>query len=383
MKLAILSQAPRCYSTRRLKEAALGRGHDVGVLDSTRFSLLLEHGNPNLLYRAQPLEPYDAVIPRIRASITFFGTAVVRQFEQMGIYCLNSAEAIVDSRDKLRSMQLLSRHDVGIPPTAFVRYPKYFLPAIDSVGGAPVVLKLLQGAQGMGVILADSTKNAQAILETMRTARQNVLIQKFVAESKGRDVRALVVGDRVVAAVRRTAQGQEFRSNLHRGAKAEPVTLDRDYEATALRAAHIIGLDVAGVDMLEGKDGPQVTEVNSSPGLQGLELATCVDVAGAIVEFLEAQLTAHRDETNNGFTRDDYQLSEVSVSRDSELVGQTVHGSGLQGRGLVVLKLRRDDREIVRPDETVVIMPGDLLLCFGRSAELQALASDATGNGFH
>jgi ribosomal protein S6--L-glutamate ligase len=316
MKLAILSQAPRCYSTRRLKEAALGRGHDVNVLDSTRFSLLLEHGSPNLLYRALPLERYDAVIPRIRASITFFGT---------------------------------------------------------------------QGAQGMGVILADSTKNAQAILETMRTARQNVLIQKFVAESKGRDVRALVVGDRVVAAVRRTAQGQEFRSNLHRGAKAEPVTLDCDYEATALRAAHIIGLDVAGVDMLEGKDGPQVTEVNSSPGLQGLELATRVDVAGAIVGFLEAQLTAHQDENTgaNGFARDDYQMSEVSVARDSELVGQTVHGSGLQGRGLVVLKLRRDDREIVRPDETVVIMPGDLLLCFGRSAELQALTSEATGNGFH
>jgi len=383
MNIAILSQAPRCYSTRRIKEAARARGHNVRVMDTTRFSLLLEHGRPGLFYRAKSLPACDAVIPRIRASITFFGTAVVRQFEQMGMYCLNCAESIVDARDKLRSMQLLSRHDIGIPPTAFVRCNKYFLPSIDSVGGAPVVLKLLQGAQGVGVILADSTKVAQAILETLRSARQNVLIQKFVAESRGRDIRALVVGDRVVAAMRRTAQGNEFRSNVHRGGKAEAVQLDPVYASTALRAAHIIGLDVAGVDMLESESGPQVTEVNSSPGLQGIELATRIDVASAIIEFLEAQIAF--PDRNLGHDRDadddHYRLVEVPVMNSSELVGEPISGHRLQGRGLIVLKLRRNGEEIVRPSGSVTIQAGDVLLCFGRSAELKSIAPEGQPNG--
>ena len=385
MRIAILSQAPRCYSTRRLREAAEQRKHDVQVLDTSRLSLLLENGRHSIFYRGEPLPAFDAVIPRIGASVTFFGTAVVRQFEQMRVYCLNCAEAIIDARDKLRSMQLLNRHDVGIPPTAFVRCNKYFLPAIESVGGAPVVLKLLQGAQGVGVILADSTRVAQAILEALRSARQNMLIQKFVSESRGRDIRAIVVGDRVVASMRRVAQGHEFRSNVHRGAKTEPVKLDQQYLRTALRAAHVLGLQVAGVDMLESADGPQVTEVNSSPGLQAIEAASGLDVAAMIIQFLEAEISCppepqHRSFRNASLENDhheDYRVRDVAIVQGSELDGATVESPCIQERGLVVLKLRRGNEEILRPDRSVTILAGDNLMCFGRSEELDAVASVA------
>lgn len=375
MRIALLSQAPKCYSTQRLVETAKRRGHQVEVLDTSRFTLLLEHGRPNLLYKDQPLRTFDAVVPRIGASITFFGTAVVRQFEAMGVYCLNCAESIVDARDKLRCTQLLSRHDIGIPPTSFVRTPKQFLHAIDMVGGAPVILKLLQGTQGVGVILAENIKVAQAILETLRSARQNVLIQKFVAESKGRDIRAFVVGDRVVAAMRRVAQGFEFRSNVHRGGITQNVALDSTYMGTAIRAAHMLRLDVAGVDMLEGKDGPLVSEVNACPGIKGLEKATNVDVADAIIQFLEAQLAQREngavDEEDE--SEDKYDLREIQVGAESELVGQSVSGPRLSGAGLLVLKLIRNSHVIERPDGTVMIRAGDVLLCFGRARELGAL----------
>jgi ribosomal protein S6--L-glutamate ligase len=374
MRIAILSQSPHCYSTRRLVETADRRGHDVEVLDTSRFTLMLERGRPSLLYREKTLLPFDAVVPRIGASVTFFGTAVVRQFEQMGVYCLNCAESIVDARDKLRCMQLLSRHDIGIPPTSFVRTPKHFLHAIESVGGAPVILKLLQGTQGVGVILAETIKVAQAILETLRSARQNVLIQKFVAESKGRDIRALVVGDRVVAAMRRTAQGHEFRSNVHRGGKAEKVKLDANYTRTAIRAAHVLGLDVAGVDMLEGEHGPLVSEVNACPGIKGLENATLVDVADVIFQFLEAQLAQRENgASDDEVSEDKYEVRDIDVYPNSELVGQSVSGPRLADAGLLVLKLVRNTHVIERPDATVVIRAGDKLLCFGRTRELSAL----------
>ncbi len=371
MRLTILSQAPKCYSTKRLVAAAQEREHAVRVMDNTRFTLILEHGRPSMMYRGKKLFPCDAIIPRIRASVTFFGTAVVRQFGQMGLFCLNSAEAITASRDKLRTMQLLSRYNIGIAPTAFVRCNKYILPAIESVGGAPVVLKLIQGTQGIGVILAETQNVAEAILQTLRTARQNVLIQKFVAESKGKDIRALVVGDRVVAAMKRVAQGQDFRSNVHRGGKAQPITLTREYEATAIRAANILGLHVAGVDMLEGEAGPLVAEVNSSPGLEGIEKATGVDVAGAIIEYLEAQvaLAVDAEQTDN----EHFEMIELVVSNGSEFVGETVEGPKLAGRGLVVLKLFRNGEEVVRPTGNSDIREGDRLLCFGRSRELNAV----------
>ena len=242
------------------------RGHQARVLDTLRFSIDLEKGDPDLFFRAKQLSHYDAVIPRIGASITYFGTAVVRQFEQMDVFTTSSSAGIVNSRDKLRALQMLSRHQIGIPQTVFVRERRDILPAIERVGGVPIVIKLLEGTQGVGVILAESVKTAEAIIQTLQSTRQNVLVQKFVKEARGQDVRAFVVGDRVVSAMRRTAQGDEFRSNIHRGGRAEAIVLDETYCETAVRAAQIMGLRVAGVDMLETNDGPQVLEVNSSPG---------------------------------------------------------------------------------------------------------------------
>ncbi|HIM65491.1 MAG TPA: RimK family alpha-L-glutamate ligase, partial [Acidimicrobiia bacterium] len=290
MRLAILSRQPDSYTTRRLRLAAEDRSHEVQVLDTLRFAIDLAGDEPDLQYRSGPIDDFDAIIPRIGASITYFGTAVVRQFEQMDVYTPNTSNGIANSRDKLRSIQILSRHEIGMPATAFVRNRADVLPAIERVGGAPVVIKLLEGTQGIGVILAPDTLVASAIIETLQSTKQNVLIQAFVEESKGRDIRALVVGDRVVAAMRRTARGDEFRSNVHRGGTVEAVDLDADHEATAVRSAQIMGLRVAGVDMLEGRDGPLVMEVNSSPGLEGIEAATGLDVAGAIIDFVDNQV---------------------------------------------------------------------------------------------
>src|SRR3954467_6908219 len=266
MKLAILSRAPRAYSTQRLRSAALDRGHNVKVLNTLRFSIDLTGEEPDLQFRGKQLSSYDAILPRIGNSITYFGTAVVRQFEQMDVYTPNPAYGITNSRDKLRAIQILSRHNIGMPATAFVRDRADVKPAIERVGGAPVVIKLLEGTQGIGVILAPDIKVAEAIIETLPSTKQNVLIQSFVTESRGRDIRALVVGDRVVAAMRRRASGDEFRSNVHRGGTVEAVELSPEYEQAAVRSAQIMGLRVAGVDMLEGHDGPLVMEVNSSPG---------------------------------------------------------------------------------------------------------------------
>ena len=297
MKLGILSRSPQAYSTQRLKTAALERGHKCLVLNTMRFAMDLSDNEPDMQYRGKQLSDYDAVLPRIGASVTYFGTAVVRQFEQMDVYTPNTANGISNSRDKLRATQILSRHDIGMPATAFVRDKHDVLSAIELVGGAPVVIKLLEGTQGIGVILAPDTKVAEAIIETLQSTKQNVLIQQFITESKGRDIRALVVGDRVVGAMRRTAQGDEFRSNVHRGGSVEAVELDPVYERTAVRAAQIMGLRVAGVDMLEGNDGPLVMEVNSSPGLEGIETATHKDVAGMVYEFIENNAGPHKNKT--------------------------------------------------------------------------------------
>ena len=373
MRIAILSQAPKCYSTRRLAEAARGRGHDVHILNPTRFTILLEENSPRLLYQSAPIEYFDAVVPRIGATITFWGSAVVRQFEQMGVFCLNCAQAISDARDKLRSMQLLSRHHIAIPGTAMVRSNKDILPAIQSVGGAPVILKLIQGTQGVGVILAENTKAAEATIQTLRSARQNVLIQRFVSESKGRDVRALVVGERVVASMRRIASGEEFRSNVHRGGKAEPITLDHDCAATALRAAQVVGLHVAGVDMLESHEGPRVAEVNCSPGLRGIETATGQDIAAAIVDYLQAQI----DYANESIepSPEGYDLVEIVASDENHLAGQMIGGPMIEGRGLTVLRLAHNGDIVDRPNSETRLHEGDRLLCFGRARELQSLVN--------
>ena len=377
MKLAILSTAPRCYSTRRLRQAAIERGHDVKVLNTLRFAIDLSHGDPILHFRSKMLSTYDAVLPRIGASITYFGTAVVRQFEQMDVYTPNTANGISNSRDKLRSLQILSRHDIGIPKTAFVRDRADVLPAIERLGGAPVIIKILEGTQGVGVILADNTKVAEAIIETLQSAKQNVLIQSFVKESKGLDIRAFVVGERVVAAMRRVAQGDEFRSNVHRGGVAEAVTLDPSFQETAIRAAQIMGLRVAGVDMLESSSGPQIMEVNSSPGLEGIEGATGLDIAGAIIDHMANQVAFPELDVRQRLTvSTGYGVADLLIPEGAELVGKTIVESGLRDRDIVVLNLHRGTTVISNPKGTRVLEAGDKLLCYGKLDSMRSMVPE-------
>ena len=291
MRVVILSRQPELYSTRALVEAARKRRHDVRVLDTLQFDIRISRRKPELFYQGEPAPPVDAVVPRIGASITFYGLAVVRQFEMMGVYCLNESQAIARSRDKLRSLQLLCRHDIGIPPTVFTRQADHVPECIDRVDGPPVVVKLLQGTQGIGVVLAETTAAASSVIEAFHGLDQNILIQKFIKEAKGADIRALVVGRKVVAAMKRQAVAGEFRSNIHRGGTATNFKLPAEYRKTALAAARVLGLRVAGVDMIESREGPMVMEVNSSPGLEGITKATGVDVAGAIIEHMENELT--------------------------------------------------------------------------------------------
>lgn len=377
MKLAILSRAPNAYSTLRLKAAAVERGHKVRVLNTLRFAIDLSGNEPDLQYRGKQLSHYDAVLPRIGASITFFGIAVVRQFEQMDVYTPNTATGIANSRDKLRSIQILSRHDIGIPATTFVRDRKDVLSAIERVGGAPVVIKLLEGTQGIGVILAPDTKVAEAVIETLQSTKQNVLIQRFIAESKGRDIRALVVGDRVVAAMRRRAQGDEFRSNLHRGGTSEIVKLDEEFERVAVQSAQIMGLRVAGVDMLEAEDGPLVLEVNSSPGLEGIETATGLDVAGAIVDYMVSQVAFPELDVRQRLTvSTGYGVAELVVHEASDLVGRAINESGLRNRDITVLTLTRGTTVIPNPRVERILEAEDRLLCFGKLESMRDLVPE-------
>jgi ribosomal protein S6--L-glutamate ligase len=377
VKLGILSTAPRSYSTMRLRQAAEERGHVVKVLNTLRFGIQLEHGDPDLFFRGKHLSSYDAILPRIGASITYFGTAVVRQFEQMDIYTPNTAAGITNSRDKLRALQVLSRHDIGIPDTSFVRDRKDVLPAIERVGGAPVIIKILEGTQGVGVILAETGKMAEAIIATLQSAKQNVLVQEFVAESKGKDIRAFVVGDRVVAAMRRVAQGSEFRSNVHRGGIAENVTLDEEYQETAVRAAQILGLRIAGVDILEGKDGPQVVEVNSSPGLEGIEKCTGLDVAGVVIDHIADRVSFPELDIRQRLTvTKGYGVAELMVPEGFSFVGKTIAESGLRARDIVVLTLNKGTRVISNPRVSREIEAGDRMLCYGRLDAMRDLVPE-------
>ena len=377
MKLAILSRAKNSYSTQRLVAAATERGHEVDVLDTLRFAIDLSSDEPDLMYRGEQLGHYDAVLPRIGASITFYGLAVVRQFEQMDVYTPNTAAGIANSRDKLRAIQILSRHDIGMPDTMFVRDRADVLPAIEQVGGAPVVIKLLEGTQGIGVILAPDTKVAEAVIETLQSTRQNVLIQRFVKESKGRDIRAFVIGDRVVAAMRRKAEGDEFRSNVHRGGTVEAVELDPEFERVAVQAAQIMGLRVAGVDMLEADDGPSVMEVNSSPGLQGIEAATELDIAGAIIDYLAGQIAFPELDIRQRLTvSTGYGVAELLVREGSEMVGKTITDSGLWDRDLAVLTLTRGTTVVPNPRGERALEAEDRLLCFGRLEAMRDLVPE-------
>lgn len=374
MRIAILSRNARLYSTRRLVEACKARGHEVKVLDTLHCAIDVEQGDPDLYYRGKPLRNYDAVIPRIGASITFFGTAVVRQFEQMGVFVLNPSHAISVSRDKLRSIQILSRHRINFPHTIFAKERRSVIAALERIG-TPSVLKLLEGTQGTGVILADSKKIAEAVLETLQeVAKQNVLVQEFVSESRGRDIRAFVVGSRVVAAMRRVAQGDEFRSNVHKGGKTELVELDEEYQRTAIHAAQILGLRVAGVDMLEGEDGPKIMEVNSSPGLEGIETVTNIDVAKEIIQHIEEEVQLPEIDINQRLSlRNGYGVTEFQLVPESELVGKTIKDCGLRDREVIILSIQRDSVTIPNPLPSQQLSAGDVLLCYGKQLTLKNL----------
>ena len=287
MKIAILSRNPKLYSTRRLVEAGEQRGHEVTVFDTLHCYMNINSVEPSIHYQGNELKDYDAVIPRIGASITFYGTAVLRQFEMMGVYPLNESVAISRSRDKLRSMQLMSRKGIGLPVTGFAHSPDDIPDLISMVGGAPLVIKLLEGTQGIGVVLAETRKAAESVIEAFMGLKANIMVQEFIKEAGGADIRCFVVGDRVVAAMKRQAAEGEFRSNLHRGGSASLIKITPDERATAVRAARTMGLNVAGVDILRSNHGPVVMEVNSSPGIQGVEEATGIDVASKIMLFIE------------------------------------------------------------------------------------------------
>ncbi len=374
MNILILSRNLNSYSVKRLCQAARYRGHAAHVLDTLKFSIMLEHQKPALFYEHRALPQTDAIIPRIGASITFFGLAVVQQFEQVGVYSINSSLAIGRSRDKLRAMQLLSKHDVGIPATAFVRDADEILPAIERLGGPPVIIKVLEGTQGIGVILAETTKIAEAIIQTLQLARQNVLIQRFVKEAGGSDLRAFVVGDRVVAAMRRTATPGEFRSNVHRGGSAEAVTLPPEFESTAIRAAQIMGLRMAGVDMLESNEGPRVLEVNSSPGLEGIEGATRLDVAGAIIEDIQQQvLFPEVDLRQRLRLTGGYGIAEFTVHGMPALENRALRDTDLTQHNIHVMSITRKNAIIPNPKGDEVVREGDLLLCYGELRELRMM----------
>lgn len=295
LKIAILSRKASLFSTRRLREAGEQRGHEVQVVDYLRCYMNITSRRPTVIYQGRELVGFDAVIPRIGASKTFYGTAVVRQFEMMGVFTTNESQAISRSRDKLRSLQLMARQGIGLPVTGFAHSTKDTDGLIQIVGGAPLVIKILEGTQGIGVILAETKKAAEAVIEGFRGMDANILVQEYIKEAGGSDIRCFVVGGKVVAAMRRQAKQGEFRANIHRGASAEKVKLSPEERSAAVRAAKTMGLSVAGVDILRSNHGPVVIEVNSSPGLEGIEVATGVDVAGRVIEFIEKHATLGRN----------------------------------------------------------------------------------------
>ncbi len=297
MRIAMLARNPALYSHRRLKEAAEARGHRLDIVNTLRCNINIASRRPEIFYDGQKLPGYDVVIPRIGASVTFYGMAVLRQFEMMGVWPLNESVAIGRSRDKLRSMQLLARDGIGLPVTTFAYDPKQAEEVVRLAGGAPLVVKLLEGTQGIGVVLADTDRSAKSVIEAFRGAGVNILVQEFIKEAGGTDIRALVIGGKVMAAMQRTGAEGEFRSNLHRGGSARAVRITPEERATAVRAAKSMGLNVCGVDMLRSNHGPVVMEVNSSPGLEGVERATGKDLAAAVIDYIERHAQPNKTKT--------------------------------------------------------------------------------------
>ncbi|MCO5258858.1 MAG: 30S ribosomal protein S6--L-glutamate ligase [Crocinitomicaceae bacterium] len=292
MKIAILSRNASLYSTKRLVEAAVLRGHEAHVIDHLKCNIEIEQGGPKLFYDGKYLKGFDAVIPRIGASVTFYGTAVVRQFEMMNVFSVSSSRGIVNSRDKLRCLQVLSREGIGLPKTVFTNYSKDVKHVVKSAGGVPLILKLLEGTQGLGVVLVENQNAAQSVLEAFNGLKARVIAQEFIPEAKGADIRAFVVDGQIVGAMKRQGKEGEFRSNLHRGGSSVMIELSPEEQATAILASKSVGLAVAGVDMLQSNKGPLVLEVNSSPGLQGIETTTKEDIAGKIIEYIERNVVS-------------------------------------------------------------------------------------------
>jgi len=294
MKIVVLSRNEKLYSTRRLMEAIEARGHEGRIIDHLKCDIVMEEKGPSMFYKGEELKNIDAVIPRIGASVTFYGTAVVRQFEMMKVFSVLDSLAITRSRDKLRSLQILSRSGVRMPKTAFTNFSKQDNQVLKHIGEAPVVIKLLEGTQGLGVVLAETNKAAKSVVEAFDSLKTRVILQEFIEEAGGSDIRAFIVDGEIVGAMKRQGKEGEFRSNLHRGGNAQVIKLSRTEKATALKAAKSMGLAVAGVDMLQSKRGPLVLEVNSSPGLEGIEKATGIDIAGKIIQYIEDSVARKR-----------------------------------------------------------------------------------------
>jgi ribosomal protein S6--L-glutamate ligase len=299
MKIAILSANPRLYSTRRLLIAARERGHEARVINHTRSYVVMESGANSVFDKHEPINEVDAIIPRIGSSVTFYGSAIIRQFEMQKVFTTLSSLALVRSRDKLRATQILARHDVGIPKTAFARHPSDINHLIEQVGGTPLIVKLLEGTQGLGVVLAETPAAARSVMEAFYGISANILVQEFIEEAKGADVRCIVIDGKVVAAYKRSGKEGEFRSNIHRGGSGEPIKLKRAEKEAAIKAAKALGLSVAGVDMLQSSRGPLIIEVNSSPGLRGVETASGVDVASEIIKYIETAIDKPRAKRDN------------------------------------------------------------------------------------
>jgi ribosomal protein S6--L-glutamate ligase len=387
MRVAILSQYPRSYSTSRLREACKERNARVQILETSNFLLQVRAGEPEIRYNGAQLPQVDALIPRIGSASVFGGCSVVRHFEQMGVFTVQSARGIGTAHDKFRTMQELSRHNIPIPPTVFVFNPTEVESAIEFLGGTPVVIKFLQGTQGSGVMLAEDVNAATSIVQALQVTHHRVLLQKFISESSGCDIRAFVVGGQVVAAMRRRAKPGEFRSNVHLGASVERVILDDIESEVALQSSQILGLGVAGVDILESKDGPLVIEVNASPGLEGIEAATNVDVASEIIEYIEmARGLNPIDLHERLLVGTDFQCIEVTIApktvraTNSRVRRLAIHPDSdelltveallLKYQDVIILGVRREGRNIPSPDADFQLETGDELVLFGHRSRL-------------
>ncbi|MDA8529850.1 RimK family alpha-L-glutamate ligase [Candidatus Poseidonia alphae] len=369
LRLAVLSRGPRLYSTRRIVEEARKRNLRVDVCDPMKFSLMVMDGSVDVLHKGKPFS-YDAIIPRIGHSITQHGVAVLRHIEQLGMWTANTSQGILQSRDKLHASQILARNRIPIPRTVYVRDILDVEQAIDAVGGLPVVVKVTQGTQGEGVFLRHTAFEVRNLVQGLLLTGKSVLVQEYIAESHGKDIRALVVGDRVVACMRRRARGREFRSNFHLNGTVENVQLPEDYAEAACRAARVLGLNIAGVDLLEGNDGPLVLEVNSSPGLEGIEKASGVNVAGAIIEYIMED-TAFREVDLDQLLRTvpGSGVLSLQLMNHPKMVGKRLHEVFAS---IPVFALSRGDRLVWNPDSDLQLRYDDVLVCYGELTELRS-----------